>query len=574
MLRPSLCSLGTQIILPFVIGIAIAFCLVQWQLRTAERGSKGEQEEDSLAASISADVAGRGGATATLNSSPPSAIIEPLEEGEGERLPEEEGIEVPLAEDSAASASIAAATEPSREELERQAAARRLQAERAAKGSWTCRHRWTKWLAQNTLYIPAELSDLQSRYNRLHDKLLRELPVEQALKIPLTSPENRVRYLAWRPVGDDLAGRLLSLVSAYLLALLTDRVLLINFPYVRYLFCEPFTKSSWIFPEAHLADLNRFVKLRDALQTRSPIRIARLKLRGGGETDQRSAWEQPEDETDESIFLTCNGNVKSMLTHVQILLVESPVGFAELLASNPSHRARLEALFQGSSIYSTLMHHLLHPANDMWFRIIDTYHLHYTNDYDRPARLAVSLPPPTDELGGLRLKHQMRCALSQMPPIPFSQGRIIYYGPSSPSDNPKVWAYRMMKLPMGHRLITATDENAQPGYLDDWRRLLLDLWMGSWTQHLVFARPTSSALAMHYYRAKESLLLGEIEGDAEGECAFTPIPPSYLRPVSHDCTAFRKSWRSKFKRPPVQVEGGGAVASPFEPAAEHHEDDG
>jgi xyloglucan fucosyltransferase len=507
----------SQFVLPFVIGVSIAVLLVSWQ-RSQNYVIVQSRPEDTRPVQTHAEVE-----LVDINQSgPEESIVEP-------RIDEEESKTVAVDE------KLGHASAVSEEDWK----ARQARAERAAKGQWTCRHRWTRWLEQNSLYIPPELSDHLQRYNRLHDKLLYELPIEDAFKTSLTSAKNTVRYLVWRPVGEDMAGRLLSLVSAYLLALLTDRILLVNFPYMRHLFCEPFTRSSWIFPEKRLADLNKFVVMRDALKIRSPIRIARLKLKEGFQDD-------------DSIFLTCNGNIKNMLGHAQMVLVESPVGFIELIAANPSHRARLAHLFQGQSIYSSLMHNLLHPSNDMWFRIIDAYHVHYTNDYDRPARLAVYLNGGDSPIATLALKHKLQCALAKMPVVDkLSRGRVLYYAPSSPTNNPKIWAQRIFSLPDGHKIVTATDENAKKGYLGDWRRLLTDIWMSSWTNLYVTSEPSQASLAALYYRGKEGLLVEE--AGPEGECIFTELPPTYLQTVPEsltECALFRQAWRAKNKTKP------------------------
>ncbi|PJF17117.1 hypothetical protein PSACC_03068 [Paramicrosporidium saccamoebae] len=501
----------TQFVLPFLVGVGIAVVIVTWRTNVPRH-----DDEPAMMAQ-------------------PSMIIEPMAQFEELKVEEDQQIAAePKIEEEPGPAEFTPMNTPPKPD---DAAKRKLRAERAAKGSWTCRHRSTKWLEQNSQYLPSELREYLQRYNRLHDKSLKELSVEEAFQTSLTSVKNNVRYIVWRPVGEDLAGQILSLTSAFLLALLTDRILLINLPYVRLFFCEPFTRSSWIFPQKHLADLNNFTVMRNALQTRTLLRVTRLKLKDGFQDD-------------DSIFLTCNGNLKTMIAHSQILLVESPVGFVELLAANPSHRNRLNHLFQDRPIYTLLMHHLLHPSNDMWFRIIDTYHVHYTNDVERPSRLGVHLPVVgTDAVESFKLRHKMQCALRKHIDLPTTQGRIIYYSPSGPTNDPRLWAKRQLSIPMGYKLVTSTAENSKKGYLGDWRRLLTDIWMGSWTHVFVIGEMTQAALATHYYRAKESWVL---EQQAEGEdCNYVAMSSAYLLPVPEnltDCPAFRQEWRAKYKK--------------------------
>lgn len=528
--KPSLVYLIIQFVVPFLIGVGIAIILVTWKV------------------SVSEEVEWREGPAMAAQ---PSMIIEPMNaeggesSGDGKNDESKLGANPDKLEAEPVIDEAEGDTEQPREtNEEKERRKKRDRAEKMAKGNWACRHRWTKWLAQNSLYIPPDLNEHFQRYNRLHDKALRDLPAEEAFKLSLTSAKNTVRYIVWRPVGDDLAGRLLSLVSTFLLALLTDRVLLVNFPYVRLLFCEPFTKSTWIFPQKHLADLNKFVMMKDALQTRSPLRIARLKLK-------------EEFVDDDSIFVTCNGNIKTMLSHVQMVLVESPVGFVELIASNPSHRNRISTLFQDLAIYPLLMHHLLHPANDMWFRIIDAYHAHFTNHQDRPARLGIYMPLASDSKDNkvsLEVKRKVQCAIRKLPDQPLASGKIMYYSPSSPTNNPKLWAKRAWNIPANYEIVTAVEETSKKGYLGDWRRLLTDIWMGSWTNVYTISVLDQASLATHYYRAKESWVIGQVF--AEGECKWSTIHPFYLSPLqerSTDCTAFRQEWRAKNKKKQVKT---------------------
>ncbi|XP_047332276.1 galactoside 2-alpha-L-fucosyltransferase-like [Impatiens glandulifera] len=56
------------------------------------------------------------------------------------------------------------------------------------------------------------------------------------------------KYLIWLPIN-GLANRLLSIVSSFLYAILTDRILLIHQPSnMNSLFCEPFENTTWLLP--------------------------------------------------------------------------------------------------------------------------------------------------------------------------------------------------------------------------------------------------------------------------------------------------------------------------------------
>uniref|UniRef100_A0A0E0H1I2 Fucosyltransferase n=1 Tax=Oryza nivara TaxID=4536 RepID=A0A0E0H1I2_ORYNI len=68
---------------------------------------------------------------------------------------------------------------------------------------------------------------------------------------PSNTSDAECRYLVWTPL-EGLGNRMLTLTSAFLYALLTDRVLLFHHPAgegLRDLFCEPFPGSTWTLPE-------------------------------------------------------------------------------------------------------------------------------------------------------------------------------------------------------------------------------------------------------------------------------------------------------------------------------------
>ncbi|XP_031484190.1 galactoside 2-alpha-L-fucosyltransferase-like [Nymphaea colorata] len=75
------------------------------------------------------------------------------------------------------------------------------------------------------------------------------------------------RYLIWRPSGYGFGNRLLALISSFLYAVMSARVLLIDYPEWDHLFCEPFLGSSIQLPAR--TKLNQvlgewYIQFRDA----------------------------------------------------------------------------------------------------------------------------------------------------------------------------------------------------------------------------------------------------------------------------------------------------------------------
>lgn len=573
--KPMLTCVGRvslHLILPFLVGMTIAMVIVTWQTsswlvekREPEMEAEHRQVEPYRViedAQNASRAGNEGTAKYNLDYYPDTKFSGGKE----------------MRTTAIAGAALAPEDEAALEALRRQ-----QQVERTSRSHWNCHHRWTRELGQNSHYPPPKLANLLARYDHLHDRALRELSIEEALTLPLTSARNKVRYLVWRPVGrEDLADHLLSLTSAFLMALLTDRVLLVNFPHARALFCEPFTRSSWIFPSSHLRALDRFQSLGAALQRRGPLRIVRLHLREGFHDD-------------DSMHVTCQGHLKDLLSHVQILLVDSPGGFIELLQHNPSHRDRLATMFEGDSPYGPLMGHLFHPSNDMWSRLIDSYHTHYTNDSERPARLAINFSPrreesnvtakdgsSNDQLSLLRRK--LQCALAAGltdPPTTSTTAAaagpkelVIYYASAGGPLNDSSAAG-----PLGHlldddhslssfpsspsqlRIVTSTDGGVGQGLVAEWRRLLTDIWMSSWSNtYIVDSTLSSAALVAHYYRRRASTMLLVVVTAAAAAAVTTPRHECQLQSLGVDyrlplpetvrhCGLLRQAWRVERRRP-------------------------
>lgn len=399
-----------------------------------------------------------------------------------------------------------------------------------------CRHRWTRFLEQNTIKVPSQLQEWFDRYNRLHDRMLREQSIEESLRAPLNSPTNRIRYLVWVPTGLDYGGHLLSLLSTYLLALLTDRVLLVVAMGEADVFCEPFSRSSWILPKALqsrlLAEDESVPRAGQAFKARQPLRVASLEVRRGRTGDEKH-------------LLSCHGSLKDLLGHLQWLVVRADMPWAEYLFANPSHAAKLKGLFgEGMEPYRILLQQLIHPSNLVWERITAMYHSYYTDEYDKPYRIATYLEPAAVASSGFT---PFRQSLEERagPVLGTFGSRVsLYFSPSNSTYDPERWAARHFPNEQTHLLgAAAIMWPGQDGWIVGWRRALIDLWMISWSHDYLFTSSSidrSSFLGWLGYlqRGKPA---HEIVQEASG-CRLVPLgapngPSSPLEPI--DCEAIR-----------------------------------
>ncbi|KAI9089492.1 hypothetical protein K1719_029097 [Acacia pycnantha] len=160
------------------------------------------------------------------------------------------------------------------------------------------------------------------------------------------------KYLIWTPM-DGLGNRMLSLVSAFLYALLTDRVLLVKFESdMDGLFCEPFPNSSWLLPTRDFSHHH-------------------------WEDDQDHAVLHLRHSNDDHYdFFHCN-STQDLLQNVPVLILESNQYFVPALFTIPSFRQELTKMFpEKDTIFHLLGHHLLHPSNVAWKFISNFYQTH------------------------------------------------------------------------------------------------------------------------------------------------------------------------------------------------------
>ncbi|XP_054782030.1 galactoside 2-alpha-L-fucosyltransferase-like [Prosopis cineraria] len=169
------------------------------------------------------------------------------------------------------------------------------------------------------------------------------------------------RYLIWSAM-DGLGNRILSLVSAFLYAVLTDRVLLVKFESdMGGLFCEPFPNSSWLlsprdFPDHWEDDGDQ--EHKESSTHHRPV----LHLRHTND--------------DHYDFFHC-GSTQDLLQKVPVLILQSNQYFVPSLFTIPSFRKDLTEMFpEKDVIFHLLGHYLLHPSNVAWKFIRNFYQTH------------------------------------------------------------------------------------------------------------------------------------------------------------------------------------------------------
>ncbi|KAF8104748.1 hypothetical protein N665_0169s0031 [Sinapis alba] len=156
-------------------------------------------------------------------------------------------------------------------------------------------------------------------------------------------------YVIWLNSDGELGSRMLSLASAFLYALLTNRVLLVE-PGAEMadLFCEPFPYTSWFLPLEF--------PLKSQLNEQSLLRHLVLDS-----SDQQK------------LFFCEEGQV--LLSETPWLIMKADSYFVPSLFSISSFEQELEKLFpEKETVFYFLGQHLFHPTNVVWGLITRYFH--------------------------------------------------------------------------------------------------------------------------------------------------------------------------------------------------------
>jgi xyloglucan fucosyltransferase len=201
-------------------------------------------------------------------------------------------------------------------------------------------------------------------------------------------------YLVWTP-GNHLGDRVLSMASAFLYALLTRRVFLVDMARdMAGLFCEPFPGASWElppgFPVQNLTRLRRgsehsYGNLLGAkkVSNEDPAGVRSESLPSYAYLHLAHDYQLP----DQLFF--CDDD-QTVLGKVNWLVLRSDLYFAPGLFLVPQFEDELRWMFPAAD---TVFHHigryLFHPSNKVW-KIIAGYYTSYLAKFDEKIGIQIT----------------------------------------------------------------------------------------------------------------------------------------------------------------------------------------
>jgi xyloglucan fucosyltransferase len=238
----------------------------------------------------------------------------------------------------------------------------------------SCRSRYESWQYYKYFpyvaspYLQRKLRDYEARHRRCAPGTpLYAKSVEQ-LRSGRSAEGMECTYVVWLPF-DGLGNRMLSMVSGFLYALLTDRIFLAALlPDMADLFCEPFPGTTWRlpvdgdFPVANLVPRGQDIE-------KSYTRLLNAKVVGPDANATAGipayvylsfGWQLKD-----ALFFC--GEHQLVLGKVNWLLLYSDIYFAPSLYAVAEFQDELRRLFPAKeSVSHLLSRYLFHPTNPVW----------------------------------------------------------------------------------------------------------------------------------------------------------------------------------------------------------------
>ncbi|KAJ4720446.1 Galactoside 2-alpha-L-fucosyltransferase [Melia azedarach] len=227
-----------------------------------------------------------------------------------------------------------------------------------------------------SLYLVSKLRD--------HEKLHKSCgPGTEAYKRSikqLTSGQidssSECRYVVWVACC-GLGNRILSITSAFLYAVLTNRVLLINEESdMSDLFCEPFPDASWILPK-DFPFKNQLYRFKKHCPRRCGNMLKNNVINASTELLPSFLYfylSHDYDHYDKHFF--CDQN-QIVLRKIPWLIMKSDVYFLPSFFPMSSFEEELDKLFPDrETVFHHLGRYLFHPSNEVW-KLITTYYKNY-----------------------------------------------------------------------------------------------------------------------------------------------------------------------------------------------------
>lgn len=335
----------------------------------------------------------------------------------------------------------------------------------------SCLSRYQSWLYRKkpsphkpSPYLISRLrsyEDLHKRcgpHTKSYNKAVKQLRSRNKI---LSSAESssECKYVVWVSYS-GLGNRILTVASAFLYAILTNRVLLIDpGKYMPDLFCEPFPETSWLLP-TDFPLKRKFNKLKQKTPNSYGNMLKKNKLNSSSSAEllfpSYLYLHLVHDYDDYDRLIFCDEH-HLLMNKVPWLIMKSDNYFVPSLFLSPSFDEELCRLFPNkATVFHHLSRYLFHPSNKVW-GLITRYYRTYLAKADETIGLQIrvfeSSPGPYQYV----MDQILACTLKQnLLPEVDQQG----YFSVAPLGKPKSKAVLMTSLNSGY------SENLRNMYLE------------------------------------------------------------------------------------------------------------
>ncbi|XP_074579871.1 galactoside 2-alpha-L-fucosyltransferase-like [Curcuma longa] len=223
-------------------------------------------------------------------------------------------------------------------------------------------------------------------------------------------------YVVWLQAG-GLGNRLIALVSAFLYALLNNKVLLLSLPGdLHDTFCEPFPETSWVLP-SNFPISNFETHDFNGESARSYGNLLKNKVISRNSTER--ALLPPflylhftHNAGDSTKMFYCE-DAQSLFQNVTWIFLRSSQYFAPALFLMPQYEEELSKLFpEKETVFHHLGRYLLHPTNSVWGYVTRYYEAYLANAQDRLG-IQVRIFPNAPVKFELMLAQVINCTLKE-----------------------------------------------------------------------------------------------------------------------------------------------------------------
>ncbi len=226
--------------------------------------------------------------------------------------------------------------------------------------NYQCSHKSDFRFGQNPPIENHALRNALMRYEELHAVAVNSPHFLEDLQRNISNPNQIThRYFILDLSAGGLGNKLMALMSAFLYALLTDRILLFSSLHfdVNNLLCQPFHESDWITPSEF-----KWLSVYPFNNNGSVPKIAHVR-------------------SEHMYQLLTSLDVSTRYNDSQIMY--QSVGFEYTIPSmflNPVLLPQLNSWFPNRNVATVLTRYLIHPRDDVWSDIIDTWSTRKVSD--------------------------------------------------------------------------------------------------------------------------------------------------------------------------------------------------